>query len=1145
MRGVRGVRSRSRLQPWASRPLILSLALVASAWPAGGGVAATLRLVPPSYDAHLLQASAPSSVLAGRGPARISIRAQTVVSGLVVKLNGKRPPTVRIVRNSRLRWTVILPGRALRSGLNQVQVHARAGRHSGDAFVAFSYLLPRNGLVQILAPNQRLRAHSVISQTFSVARNATVSAWLNGRSEAVELGLVNQTFAHGRFIYRFDAGIALGVHFGANRIVVQAQNARFYTRVVRRVFVTRQAPIIGAGTSQTIALGESVRLGTPEIRPAHGGALRFHWELYEMPRGSHARFSSTSARRPLFTPDKPGVYRLGLEVREAGVRGGGDSKQDVAISVPAGPLVQLQTEVTQDSETGISLGGTFYPGPFGVVQVFALDRSTLEMSASAGFSDMTAIGPWITQEQNKLGSPIVILQTTSGSPVRFGTPDDFNNALAPMGALPVWENGLDAPAPFVAIGVAGLPVGTATQGCAPEPPTASTTRCAINGWFSSGTSQTSHYTFSFGDFVPFSVTPSPNPGALTNTITVGQQQITSPPFAPNSDGSASLGGYHVVVLDRYTLQVLHNDSFATANDNGATAEQGMLDLLNSAVADDTQVVVITTVGDGFRLGAINPQIWTAIMGDISQLGGTPDVFARASAGQTYSLVGIANDVDYGDVAEASSVAHAAGDPVPTGAINGVLQRSRHDLFEPLFTTESAPNVALYQAIYRAPTSWPDSNRPDYPKASAWLAGELLPHVHNLTDVRDEYDSHTVVGSWMGDLSSTVDKLEAAGCPTGPTIDFSCDTVKALENDYVGGPGQTGEFAEVDEVNTLLHTEAPQVFNGTGLSNYVTLQTLESQIENAEPAAGTDLTESDIFAIMQGAIDVLSVFPETDEVLGVTSGLLGIAAGATSEADGAPEDTRIQDTASTLATDIVSRQSALTATFDTLNTIAVSDYGRLTAMYDLAENVNWDSAAIATDIEAGERQQIVTALTTATWGLSPSNRLSVPPTWITSPADTTGSSKPVALTDMRDWECEEEFGFSDIHPFNQMDPNSEHASIVGWANPTTPLYKVFFITGTMNFSDAYYGLGPNQCREHWPLNDLGAKDVFDAMFAPAGATLPNNSILGVGLDPAQWWWRNFSGTCWHGKVVGQMWPFKWHENCAPNPNSYALAPVWRH
>ena len=1091
--------------------LVLALCWLATVLITAGAPAAGLpRLIRSPYDVHLISASIVGGppVRASRSPVQVVIRTRSRIAGLTVAVNRRRVPRGGAIRRGNLRWRVSVPTRLLRAGANKIVITGRTGRASGIAVVFFRYLRPARGLVRVLSPTRGATVSSAVRVRLSLARGAAVRGWLNGRPLAAELGWPQRTRSRGQVTVRFDLGAAHGLRFGSNTLVVQGERGRSYTRVTRTVHVSRGAPLVGAGVSRLTTVRRAVVLGSRAIQASRAGALRYGWRIIRAPRSSRARVGSPRARQRVFRPDVPGVYVLRQTVRESGVRAG---SEDVTVTATAiDPLVRLTTEHPGPGNSfGVCLSPTCYQGPADPLQVYVFDRHTIQSRPIInGFTSASDLNSWLAAESMSLDTPIVIIQTTPVGTLTDGTDTvQFNAALAQIGARPGWSVGTSLPTSFVAVGVLGqvgsAPIGSATQSCvaasanaAPACDTAPTT--PLDGWFSSPTADP-HYTFSPGQYVPFSVQPTPaNAGQqqLTNTITVGTTSIAAPPF-----GSAAVGGFHVVVVDRYTLSVLANRSFSTnipSDPQAAAVAQGqMAALLDSAVANAPQLVLLTTVGQPFDPASRAPASWTKVLQDVGALGGTEDVFAHVQGSATYSLVGTAHNVDYGHVAEASTVAHPPGTRAVSGAIGGVLERNHDYMFQSLLSSPSMPAVGLYAAIYQPATAWPDSQRTDYAAASLYFSEQLLgTHCNGqpcYRDVRDAYSSITAVGAW-GDLLSRLSRMTYPGS----AAHFSEATFQALKDDYGGGTGQNpgpGEFTMVDTVNTFLLQTIQQPFVASGLADYINFRALAMTIENAVQPPPDDSTLSDVLAIIQGGIDIASggASESLEAALTTLSGGFGVAAGLTSDdGSGDPVQATIQTTAADLAKDIVDRENEILASFDTLDELALGDYGRLTAANNAISSLNLqptDISNLSAALQAGARQQIATALVRINWTLSSSDQLNNPPMYYTRPNDqqhVNGVTSP--LTDVRLWQCNAVFSIR--HPYAKLPASTQYTSIVGWnAIDGSPLYRVTLIIGAEDENEAFYGGKPTQCEFDWPKQDFANGPVFDALFAPAAANVP--------------------------------------------------------
>ena len=582
-------------------------------------------------------------------------------------------------------------------------------------------------------------------------------------------------------------------------------------------------------------------------------------------------------------------------------------------------------------------------------------------------------------------------------------------------------------------------------------------------------------------------------------------------------------------------------------------ETALLARLDSVVSDPSEMVMITSIGQPFPTGNNpNPSAATGILNAINRLGGTPDLFARATGAQTYSLVGIAGDLDYGDVAEQSSVGVTTGGPTPPGDIYGTLARGiRNYAFEPDLTSPTQISSDVFNASYRPATPWPHSGDPGYADASAYIAQKLFPNANPpIANVRDEYDNTNI--QFPGLESDLTDSL----CTQAATdIQAECT---ALLGDY------RTEFNEVgDERNFFTNLKTP--FTDEAANNFVELNQIEMVISKAVPAAATStqIDWSDLLATIQGVADVVGLgeLIKTTKTIVQTvanaasglSALLGVAAGATALGTngdgGATADDNIETTAGKLQAAIAADQTNVEATLNNLEDAAVLDAGRLNAIETLAVNIDTTEGtinAVEKEYKLSPEREFMSALVTTHWTFSQDVKFHTPtPTWITSPGEPNSIGKPSPITDMRDYYCAEHF-IDNIHPFNQMAPSTEYAPITTFSASGAPLQTIFFIVvARLNASNETLNNAANQCLRHWPQHDFASGPVFSALFGPPGSTVPvnGNPLDDVGFVPAQWWWQNFSGKCWKIDTSNHQ-PQSF---CSPNPNNYTAtnAVAWSH
>jgi hypothetical protein len=769
------------------------------------------------------------------------------------------------------------------------------------------------------------------------------------------------------------------------------------------------------------------------------------------------------------------------------------------------PLLSLRGPVTQDGKVGIELNGEFIAGrPQGVpVQGFAFDRRTAELlpnTGTGGFSDMTQIASWIDGFDD---TTLVVIQTVAGQAVTAGGATDFNAAIAKIGAEPAWQAGWNLPpAPFAVVGVPGLDPGDTKQTCGAFPQN-STGSCGLNGYL---VLNALRYGFAWGDYVPFETKPAGTQNGLTNTMTVGSQDIASP--APPSGVQ---GGYHVVTVDRYDLQLLSNDAYWTnASEPTQFRDTGdMANRLQAAATNPTVLVFVASLGQ--PIANPEPMLYNQyLLPPLERLGGNRDVFISSRAG-TYSLAGAGGLID--NTIEASNIIAPAGEtPQPAGRIEGMLARNNQKLFEPELGGPGTPNLKLFQIAYQPPSPWPHSDAPDYAAASKWFAQQLLvpQGVTDVDNVRDAYDR--------------------------PNLKFDAGTVKGLEYPHGQGFSETTflnlqgdyetEFPAVTQVMSYLYSDGGfrRPFTDTSLPNYVAVGKVASDIEKAlePPNAAVGFLLTDIFN------EALSVSSLEAEEFEVGDAVFGIVSDFATEADGSAT-AEIDTTAQQLAATLPIRVTDTLAAFDSLADIIVHDHDKLLAANSLFGSLNWiteTADAVGRDILAGTRSAVYAAL--------------MPLAWSYSPGKATYFSHPAAdFTDMRTWRCSA--ALSTATPYRNLPASAQYVSEATLTDAGQPQHSVWWwvqASGPGSYTGGF-AVGAENCLDEssqpltWNVPYIPPASLTDPLFAPAGTRVPGTDTRGVGLYRPWFWQRNFAAHCWRTRDT----------RCAPLPDEHVPAPAW--
>ena len=309
---------------------------------------------------------------------------------------------------------------------------------------------------------------------------------------------------------------------------------------------------------------------------ASGSTERFHWTLISHPPNiGEVGLSDPTAADPRFVPDVPGRYTLQLTY--------GDSRASASDTVTLDavlpePRVPIQTMATEDGFPGIKVGprhparASFSVG-YPYWQVVVLDRSTLGLVSNKTYECPFPAPCESDQIASDLGhlndTKLVIASLQPGSNHLVLTDlDEFKRIGAPS------LNGQHIPRGYASlIGVPGLPQGQAQARLISDDHQASGD---MVGYLTPD--QYFNYTWLPTGRVPFD-TRAEDTGATDNAIQVGG-------LVYKSVLHDATGGYHVVVLDGYTL-ALRAEAFFQTNQSSTsaatTADKQMTDFLKAKV----------------------------------------------------------------------------------------------------------------------------------------------------------------------------------------------------------------------------------------------------------------------------------------------------------------------------------------------------------------------------------------------------------------------------------------------------------------------------------------------------------------------------------------------------------------------------------
>ncbi|HST41111.1 MAG TPA: hypothetical protein VLK58_16470, partial [Conexibacter sp.] len=296
--------------PTAGRGIALAAACIAAAASAAAPALAEM----PRVDARLAQVLSPRADATVRGGAvTVTVRLRGDVAAFSATLNGRSIGARFTPRDGgRLRVARLTAGTAsgLRAGSNllKVRTRSRGGAVDLDA-VRFADVRRHAPLLRVSAPRRGRAATRVRLRLADPA--AVVTARLNGRA-------IDPPAQRGRSRMLLLAADE-GLRYGANSLRVTAVDRERGRHDVERrtIRIGREAPIPGAGRDRRAVAGRAVTLDAGRSRATGSPQrLRYRWRFVRKPRGSEATLRSATTRRPRFTPDRPGRYRLRLTVSE-------------------------------------------------------------------------------------------------------------------------------------------------------------------------------------------------------------------------------------------------------------------------------------------------------------------------------------------------------------------------------------------------------------------------------------------------------------------------------------------------------------------------------------------------------------------------------------------------------------------------------------------------------------------------------------------------------------------------------------------------------------------------------------------------------------------------------------------------------------
>ena len=187
--------------------------------------------------------------------------------------------------------------------------------------------------------------------------------------------------------------------------------------VIVSAAVADVAPVANAGVAQQVVAGAVVVLDGTGSSDANGDVLSYVWILTSKPATSVASLSSTTASKPTFTSDIPGVYVATLTVNDGRVSSAANTVTVTA--TPAMPAVIAGNVYIQD----------FPSGPFNLVNL-ATGALTSQLSVACGGISAATVGLDGVALGTRSDGSVVQFDPVSGKCLAFFTAPEWIDSFA-------------------------------------------------------------------------------------------------------------------------------------------------------------------------------------------------------------------------------------------------------------------------------------------------------------------------------------------------------------------------------------------------------------------------------------------------------------------------------------------------------------------------------------------------------------------------------------------------------------------------------------------------------------------------------------------------------------------------------------------
>lgn len=816
-----------------------------------------------------------------RGDIRLRWRVRRTLSRAGIRLNGHRVTDVRLAYRRGQRTVVALDGAdGVRFGRNVVVVSVRG---SGGP----SEVLRRVVLVRDDAP--------IVSLT--AARGATV-----GRVVRLD-GRGSHFATHRRVSYRWRIVRApRGAHARLRR-TRSARPTLVASRPGRYWIALTVAARGSARRGRASAAASCSALGSP---PPSGGAAAAPSAAVastppvDLSSGSLTAVRLTGAKSPS-SPAPPAA---------PAAPGCATHVEAVSVAPNVTPMgAAIDTQLTQNGQTGVAVAGNFYPvpGAGGGAEILLFDAQTLEPLGQ--FVDPSALpasdeAEALAYAYSSAGDDVLIV--VSG--VANCCANDSSDSTSGFSMI---ENYIQGGGTQTTNEGMSLRDGAGAPG-------------EMVGWLQTGVpldGSPALYSFVSPDRAAFDTQVADSP--TTNMMQVGGKLYSSTLPAD------STAGFQVLVTNA-TLQPVLGTPTAFGTDipvpgQAQAQELAMSTLLGNAIKQPGTTVFVQSIGDPTP----SSQYAVAVDQQLQLLGGTQGMFLGLNGSGGYALVGnIQPPGETAGTAETSeqwTSSASGGQGAGSGSLNGLLRRRFDSAYAPTLadavngSSQTAPDFGLAQVAYQPAQPWPVDSTAGEQAATTWFAEQL-----NLTpgpgscyqppqpDFRSSYCNLAISPTVL------VQELQALDYSSGEGFtraDFSAVRTELSK--------ELDDVATVEQLITTLQTP----FGSPAVNPATDAQSIAGDVISDLPTPSTPATSADL-SIVGSVFDAAALVPEVGDALGAVGAVLDFASAVTQSNGTTRPYWQVQAAADSIGSVVQQRLATMSGAAGQLEEILVSDYGKL-------------------------------------------------------------------------------------------------------------------------------------------------------------------------------------------------------------------------